>query len=545
MKSNSSDTGDFDDHRFQIRLKKQRKSPSGGAETKAASSFFRAVDRVCSSSGAGSHGCFSGSKSSHRNQKGKGVFTRSAGQTAQRVVVKTRVVRHPAGGKSLRAFKLHLGYLTRPGVEREGPERSRCYDENGELSKQELDLWAEETARDRHHFRFIISPEKARELDLFRYSTELVKAMERDLGTGLDFVAVNHYNTDNPHVHLIVRGKNDRGEDLVIGRDYIASGVRSRARELATSWLGHRSELEIRDGMIAEIKLERLTGIDRELLYLQGRNPERTIDLRAPGGHENSIAGFHRSVRKQRLLELERLELADEISPGVWRLSGETERVLRELGIQRDIIKTMHRCLGREADRELVIFDANDSQQQEVRGTVLDRGVSNELRDEKYLVISGADERAYYVGLSRFSELDGLEASPGSRVRISAQPHELEPRISDGNILELARDNGGIYDRMRHLERTDPGRLPPGVTPEAYLENHLKRLATLERNGLVQQLAQGAWRVPPDLLDRMHALSKEKGLSRQVQVRLEAPARVPELAPALERKPVPKLERTR
>jgi type IV secretory pathway VirD2 relaxase len=44
--------------------------------------------------------------------------------------------------------------------------------------------------------------------------------MERDLGTKLDWIAVDHYNTDNPHVHLLIRGKAEDGRDLVISRDY-------------------------------------------------------------------------------------------------------------------------------------------------------------------------------------------------------------------------------------------------------------------------------------------------------------------------------------
>ena len=525
MKSDSSKDRQEEEDRFKIRPGKGRKSYPGGTGTKGALPFFRSVQRACRFAGGWGSGFPSGGQSSHRNQKGKGVFTRNAGESFQRVVVKTRVVRHPPGGKSLKAVKLHLSYLTRPGVEKEGPERSRCYDESGELSKQELDLWAEKISQDRHHFRFIISPEKARELDLSAYTVELVKGMEKDLGTRLDFVAVNHYNTDNPHVHLVVRGKNELGQNLVLGRDYIASGVRNRARELATSKLGRRSELEIQDGLSAEIKLERFTGIDRELLWLQGRNPDQRLDLRAPRGHENSIAEFHRSVRKQRVRELERLGLAREVGPGVWSLSEETEEVLRELGIQRDIIKTMHKSLGREADRELVIFDPNDSLQEEVRGRVVERGIRDELKDEKFLVVTATDNRAYYVGLSRFSELEGMEATPGSQVRISVRPHELTPRISDANILELSRDRGGIYDQREHLERTERHKLPPGVTPEAYLENHLKRLAVLERNGLVQKLEPGRWQVPADLLERMQGLSRERGLSHQVQVRMEAPAR--------------------
>src|SRR3546814_4348438 len=70
--------------------------------------------------------------------------------------------------------------------------------------------------------------------------------MEADLGTPLDWVAVDHWNTDNPHTHLIVRGRDDTGKDLIIAGDYIAHGFRHRAAELATEWLGPRTELEIR-----------------------------------------------------------------------------------------------------------------------------------------------------------------------------------------------------------------------------------------------------------------------------------------------------------
>ena len=62
--------------------------------------------------------------------------------------------------------------------------------------------------------------------------------MERDLGTRLDWVAVDHWNTDNPHVHILVRGVADDGADLVISRDYISRGLRPRAEDLVTLELG-------------------------------------------------------------------------------------------------------------------------------------------------------------------------------------------------------------------------------------------------------------------------------------------------------------------
>src|SRR3546814_12091963 len=80
---------------------------------------------------------------------------------------------------------------------------------------------------DRHHFRFIISPEDAGEMqDLRAFTRELMADAQRDLGTSLDWVAVDHWNTDNPHIHVLVRGRADDGGDLVISRTYVREGFR-------------------------------------------------------------------------------------------------------------------------------------------------------------------------------------------------------------------------------------------------------------------------------------------------------------------------------
>jgi type IV secretory pathway VirD2 relaxase len=70
--------------------------------------------------------------------------------------------------------------------------------------------------------------------DLKAFTRDVAKQMETDLGTRLDWVAVDHWNTDSPHVHLLVRGVGDEGADLVISRDYISRGLRSRAEELVS-----------------------------------------------------------------------------------------------------------------------------------------------------------------------------------------------------------------------------------------------------------------------------------------------------------------------
>ncbi len=101
--------------------------------------------------------------------------------------------------------------------------------------------------------------------DLRGFTRELMKDVERDLGTRLDWVAVDHWNSDNPHIHVLVCGRAGDGQDLVISRDYISQGFRGRAAERVTMELGPRTEHEIRAGLEKEVEAERWTSLDRSL----------------------------------------------------------------------------------------------------------------------------------------------------------------------------------------------------------------------------------------------------------------------------------------
>lgn len=126
--------------------------------------------------------------------------------------------------------------------------------------------FADQCKDDRHHFRFIVSPEDAADMeDLKRFTRELMAQAEKDLGTKLEWAGVDHWNTDNPHVHVIVRGRTDDGQDLVIDRDYIKSGLRDRAQDLVTLELGPRTELDIRRSLERQIEADRWTQLDRQL----------------------------------------------------------------------------------------------------------------------------------------------------------------------------------------------------------------------------------------------------------------------------------------
>ncbi|MFT8806660.1 MAG: relaxase/mobilization nuclease domain-containing protein [Acetobacter aceti] len=181
----------------------------------------------------------------------------------RRVTVKARVVRQAGRGARPGSLADHLAYLRRDGVTRDG-EKAHLFGPDGQ--EVEAGNFAARCKDDRHHFRFIISPEDALDMaDLDGFTRDLVQQMEADLGTRLDWAAVSHWNTDNPHVHLIVRGVDQAGADLVIARDYISHGLRSRAEDLVSLELGPRAEHEIEMALRQDVTAERWTRLDAEL----------------------------------------------------------------------------------------------------------------------------------------------------------------------------------------------------------------------------------------------------------------------------------------
>jgi len=179
------------------------------------------------------------------------------------VAIKARVVRHIGAKFRSAPLAQHIAYLEREGVTRDGA-RASMFDAGSETA--DAKAFAERCENDRHHFRFMVSPEDAGEMeDLRTFTRELMADAERDLGTRLDWVAVDHWNTDNPHIHVLVRGRADDGQDLVISRDYISRGFRSRAEERVSLELGPRTEREISAALQKEVEAERWTGLDRAL----------------------------------------------------------------------------------------------------------------------------------------------------------------------------------------------------------------------------------------------------------------------------------------
>ncbi|MBB4150678.1 MULTISPECIES: relaxase/mobilization nuclease domain-containing protein [Alphaproteobacteria] len=387
--------------------------------------------------------------------RGRGSFSPSRlFSSTRRVVVKARVVRHQ--GRSFRSAPLsaHLSYLKREGVSRDG-EKGVMFDAGSDRAD---DLaFADRCKDDRHHFRFIVSPEDAGEMtDLRAFTRDLAQQMEADLGTRLDWVAVDHWNTDNPHVHLLVRGVDETGADLVISREYISRGLRSRAEDLVSIELGPKPEHEIRNALEKEVTADRWTRLDVEI---RGQADDvGAIDFRsASDGPADSET---RRLMIGRLQHLEKMGLATSTGPGEWMVGLEAERHLRDLGMRGDIIKTMHRAFTeRGQDRGVADYVIDGGSGSPIIGRLVDKGLHDELTGEAYAVIDGTDGRAHHV---RFRGIETFEHAPSVggivEVRRFGGPEDQRPTLvlatrSDLDLRTQVTAPGATWLDHRLVER--------------------------------------------------------------------------------------------
>ena len=427
----------------------------------------------------------SGSGKAARGRRTVAAMRRTPGQ--RRVTVMARIARHKGAHYRAAPLAKHIKYLERDGVSRDGRDASMF---DAQTDRADRDAFAGRCEDDRHHFRFIVSPEDAGDMeDLRSFTRELMADAAKDLGTELDWVAVDHWNTDNPHIHVLVRGVASDGTDLVIDRGYISEGLRFRAEERVTLELGPRTELDIRTALEREVDAERWTSLDRQLERL-GQDTAGLVDLR-PGGDADPEM---RRLLLGRAAKLEQLGLAAREGPAVWALEPGAENTLRDLSVRNDIIKTMHNAISRDGGR----FDVSalalhqDVPSEPVIGRLVERGLHDELTGSAYAIVDGVDGRTHHL---RFNDMEMTgDAKAGSIVELrsweDAKGHDRLSLATRSDIpLEAQIKAPGATWLDRQLVARDPVATGNGFGRE--VRDALDaRASHLETQGLARRQGQ-------------------------------------------------------
>lgn len=355
----------------------------------------------------------------------------------QRVIVKALVSKHGATAAAKGALKAHVSYLQRDGAGEDGA-KAEAFNAHEEAidARAHVAAWAD----DRHHFRFVISPEHGDQIsDMRGYVREVMARAGADLGEAkLDWLAVVHANTDQPHAHVLVRGRRESGRDLVIPRAYVSYGLRGRAQEVAQERLGEVSRDAGEKRLVREAQADRFTALDREL--------EGFADGRGFIGRRGDLArgDAYGCLMRRRLAHLERLRLAER-APGGWQMAERWPARLRAIEAERDVIGQMH-ARRREGVRDIRPLEARD-----VAGQVVASGRHDELGQRPFVIVRDAAGREHYAALPAGEAPPALGNAARLRMTMAgrAQAFDLGKPDAQVDVDRLTTLDREIAHRLR------------------------------------------------------------------------------------------------
>jgi hypothetical protein len=373
-----------------------------------------------------------------RQQSGPGPYRRASAKL-YRVLLK---------GNGYEAVRRHCRYLTNEGKGRDGGPAPLYSREADHADPMEL-VHASQT--DRHQFRMVVAADDAPEYeDLRPYIRRLMNQVTRDLRVDLEWAAADHFDTGSLHTHVVIRGRDRTGSDIVIAPEYIRHGLPHRASELVSLDLGPPDELEREQNRSRIPHHEGPTDID--------------VDLLASRGDDGLISSLHpnawqQSARTQRLQFLGKIGLAFREQNGRWRLDPHLQQRLEHIESlnqtvqQVDLEVRRHGIVASPADYS-VAGGRSD------QGDIVGRIITFEPSDPMALIIDGTDGRVHHRLVD-----PSPEVRPGSIVRVRAgqgtHTTELTAAGPDGSPTDrLKVDGSGLEMRADLIE-------PVGISADA------------------------------------------------------------------------------
>jgi type IV secretory pathway VirD2 relaxase len=334
----------------------------------------------------------------------------------------------------------------------------------------ELDRW--QAAGDQRLWKLIISPEFGERLDLQKLTRHMLGCMEKDLGTSLEWVAVSHFNTEHPHVHVALRGVRDDGSALDLKRDYIRSGIRRIAENGCTLQLGYKTVEDALAASEREISQNRYTSLDRAIRRANtGESSDwNHFTVRVHVAERVSDSG---QIQNQhvcaRLATLRHMGLAEEVTPQTWHVRDDFETVLRAMQRASDRQKMLAAHGALLSDERLQLVTTDIRSVSTIAGRVILHGEeeAGTMAGRNYLLLEGTDgmlHMLYYTAEMEEARSRGkLRVNSFIRMRNRFAAGHPELKIEDlGNAEAILKDRIHLQDMADSLTRrgamiTEPG----------------------------------------------------------------------------------------
>jgi len=400
-----------------------------------------------------------------RNRGTSGRKRASPRPYLQRCAVRVTYLNNKTRGQ----WKAHGRYLARESATHENPVEGVGFgreDQKIDIAAR-LEDW--QKTGDERLWKLIISPEFGDLTDLRRLTADLMERVEKDLGTDVEWIAVEHHNTEHPHIHVVVRGLRTDGTSLRMSREYIQQGIRSAAEHLCTREIGFRTELDAEEAERREISESRFTSLDRRIMR-EASNPnadfgpeyfEVVRNPAEPGLSES--ARLRTQHEASRLAVLHRMGLAESTGGVSWLVRGDCEQVLRAMQRSTDRQKTLeaHGALLSDDQLPMTTLDLRDLTS--IDGRILVHG-EEEASGRRYLMLESTDGQVYHI--YRTPEMEELRSQRGLQTNSFIRLRKLSTvRVPVVEIKDMG-DSEAILSNKAHLRETAREMLGRGVYPQ-------------------------------------------------------------------------------
>jgi len=422
----------------------------------------------------------------------RGVYVKDSDIYSRRVIVKARYIQNKGDGYKER-IRTHLDYITRFDAGLDGKKPELFSDDDFSNTNKDIVNKFEDSP---HNFRFIISPEDGEKLDIKSFTKDLIKKIEKDLKTKLEWIAAAHYDTNEPHVHVVINGNDKFGKKLLLTRDYISHGIRSRAAENITKKLGLRKIEDVKNSLSIEAENNKKCYLD-EIIKTNVKNGYvNSSDIKS----EDLGSSLEKLVVK-RLFHLQKYGLSSQVPDNKWHIKEDYLKDLYQINRTHYIIEKISIKLD-VAKEKCEIISTKDLSEKSVSGLVVSRCHVNEIEDDEYLIIKTDQQKHIYVELEKYSEK--IKVKVGELVRLELTKAFEGPKSSDRNIYEVAQAYGGTYEASAHEKIAHTKKkLPPGVSAQEFVQVHLKRLELMARIGFAEKINDKTYTVSPDFLEQI------------------------------------------
>ena len=354
-------------------------------------------------------------------------------------------------------IEIHKKFLNRYMPQKDKKEVIDKPEIFGNISLEEYKSKMSETC-----FRWMISPEKKCSPAVLKEVAKcFVARCEQLTGHKMDWQAVVHMNSEHPHVHILINGKDQNGKPFRFRPDLIRDGVlRREAMEIATHMLGERTP-----GQIA---------LAKDQMLVADRHIPLDTDIEKFATPCDNISGYSHVIHNvdffgtksgRRLAHLVDLKIAKVSGGNVYLEKGWAD-TLRALGRYNTFLEARSHLQGTDG-RELRLYKPDMGQ---IQGKVRYAYTMNaeDVWSNAYVIEDEKSGRAWFVPLWK----DTTHRLVGSTVRIDPKPNQsgrLTPTITvlewGENAKSAKGKDGGIEKRkvaLRPSKDTEQNRRNEG-----------------------------------------------------------------------------------